>query len=150
MLFKKCMSIISFLGLVLFFDALASGHSHSLKANVQFLATSTAVHTGVGTSQDVYLVIITMRRSNEAILARLVDEFPPYRTVLSSEVLTSADGSSLKIRRDATCDRAFRQIPLRTAPGDPIGILPERLGFHPSVLDRLGPEAVLPCYRTER
>lgn len=147
---RKCLRVVFILGSVAFLGALANGRPRSLKANIRFLATSTAVNTGVGNSQDVYLVTIRLRRSNETVLARLIDEFPPYRTMLSSEVLTSADGVSLRIRRDATCDRAFAQMPLRTAPGDPMAILPERLGFQPSASELIEPEAVLPCYRTVR
>lgn len=81
---------------------------------------------------------------------RLIDaysnEFPP----LSREVLTSDAGSVLSLKRDAGCDRPFGEVLLRTAPGDPLAILLERLSYRPR-LDRT-PEAetILPCYRTIR
>jgi hypothetical protein len=131
-------------------SAVAAGHLHPLKARVRFLATSTSVHSSLGTNQDVYLVEVKPHGGIETIVARLVDEYPPYRTLLSSEILTSSEGSTLKIMRDKNCDRAFAQMPLRTAPGDPMAILPERLGFQPQLANAVDPENILPCYRVVR
>jgi hypothetical protein len=139
-----CLASVSTIGTA------ASGRSHNLKAQVHFVAASTSVHSGLGTSQDVYLVEMTPHGYDETILARLIDEYPPYRVRLSHEILISVEGATLRIRRDPTCDAAFALMPLRTAPGDPMAILPERLGFQPKLLNPIGPDEVLPCYRTVR
>lgn len=117
---------------------------------MRFLATSTSVHSALGTNQDVYLAEITLRGSNETTLARLIDEYPPYRVMLSDDFLSSADGITLKVRRDKMCDRALTKMPLRTAPGDPLAILPQRLRYQPQLSYSIDPEVVLPCYRTVR
>jgi hypothetical protein len=148
--YKTALPIICLLASASALGTAATGRPHTLKAQVRFLATSTSVHGGLGTSQDVYLVEVTPRGPGETILARLVDEYPPYRVMLSPEILTSSEGSTLKIRRDKNCDTAFGLMLLRTAPGDPIAILPERLGFEPRLSTPVEPNAVLPCYRTVR
>lgn len=130
--------------------AIAAVHVHSVKAHLHFLATSTSVHSELGTNQDIYLAEITLPRSDETILVRLIDEYPPYRLTLSSEILSSPDGAVLKVRRDKMCDRALTQMPLRTAPGDPLAILPQRLRYQPQLPGSIDPEMVLPCYRTVR
>lgn len=132
------------------FGTAAVRRPHPTKAQVHFLATSTSVHSGLGTSQDVYLVEVAQRGRGETILARLIDEYPPYRVALSSDILTSTEGVSLKIKRDQTCDIAFGLMPLRTAPGDQMAILPMRLDFQPRLSNPVHPDNILPCYRTVR
>jgi hypothetical protein len=117
------------------------------KMHVHFLATSTSVREHLGQSQDVYLIEITTENDGP-VLARLVDQYPPYGAPLSSEVLTSSTGTTLKITRDRMCDIGFAQMPLRTAPGDPMAILAESLGFRPRLARAIAPSEVLPCYRT--
>lgn len=147
---RNCLQAICLCALLTAPGASIAAHSHTLKAHVRFLATSTSVHGGMGTRQDVYLVEVTPRGSAETIVARLVDEYPPYRVMLSSEVLKSSRGSTLKVRRDESCDTAFGLMPLRTGPGDPMAILPERLGFQPRLSNPVRPAEILPCYRTAR
>ena len=123
----------------------------TLKASVRFLSTSTSFRTGFGESQDVYLVAADLQpQSGEWALARLVDEFPPYRTSLPSRDLQSGSPTTLCVRRDASCDVAYAQMRLRTAPGDPMAILPEPLGFIPILDQPARPTELLPCYRTVR
>ena len=122
-----------------------------LKAQVRFLATSTSIHAGIGRKQDVYLVEITQPGfSGQSTLARLIDDYPPYRVAIPREQLTSELPVSFRLRRDRTCDASFALIPLRTAPGDPMAILPERLGFEPALPRPVRPDEALPCYRTVR
>jgi hypothetical protein len=132
------------------FGTAAARHPHPMKVQVHFLATSTSVHSGLGTSQDAYLVEVTARGMEEPIFARLVDEFPPYQLMLPAEALESPEGVTLKVTRDQTCDRSFGLMPLRAAPGDPMAILPERLGFQPVLPRAIRSEEVLPCYRIVR
>jgi len=147
---KNALQIMAFLASISPVGMAAAGHTPVLKAHVHFLATSTSVHSGLGRNQDVYLVELTPHGADETILVRLIDEYPPYRATLSSNFLTSPEGATLKIRRDRTCDTAFAKIPLRTAPGDPMAILPERLGFQPRLSNPVEPKEILPCYRTVR
>lgn len=123
----------------------------AFKTTVRFLATSTSFHTDLGESQDVYLVSVALDpQSGEWTLARLVDEFPPYRTALPSRDLQSGSPMRLRVRRDASCDLVYAQMRLRTAPGDPMAILPEPLGFTPALDEYPRPTELLPCYRTVR
>ena len=120
------------------------------KARVRFLATSTFVRGTWGYNQDIFLVELTPVRNGELLLVRLIDEYPNLFPPLPAEVLKSQSGTVLKVKRDAQCDLPFGQVLLRTAPGDPMAILHERLGYQPQ-MDRT-PEArtLLPCYRTVR
>ncbi|MGH9607447.1 MAG: hypothetical protein ACRD3N_17295 [Terracidiphilus sp.] len=122
----------------------------SQKTRVRFLATGTLVRGTWGENEDTYLAQLLLPKQNEAVLVRLVDAYPNEWPPLAREVLTSDSGAVLAVRRDADCDRPFGEMLLRTAPGDPMAILPERLVYQPQ-MDRV-PEAhtILPCYRTVR
>jgi hypothetical protein len=122
---------ITFLALAAFAINAVAGHQGYLKTHIHFLATSTSFRSSLARGQDVYLVELTARAGGEPVLARLIDEYPAYRAPLSLETLTTATGAIPKVRRDTTCDIAFGALPLRTEPGDPMAILPERLGFQP-------------------
>lgn len=117
---------------------------------MRFLATSTVVRGTWGYNQDIFLAELQPARNGELQLVRLIDEYPNFYPPLAAEVLKSKSGTVLKVRRDAQCDLPFGQVQLRTAPGDPMAILHERLGYQPR-MDRT-PEArtPLPCYRTVR
>jgi hypothetical protein len=142
--------------IVLLASLVASGvagqrHAGVLTANVRFAATSTSVHTGEGRNQDVYLIQLTPRiPGGQTGLARLVDEYPSFRAVLSRRVLIAGSGSTLRLIRDESCDRAFSDMPLRTAPGNPTAILPEKLGYRPDLDSTIAPDTLLPCYRLVR
>ncbi|HEX4037748.1 MAG TPA: hypothetical protein VHX37_06795 [Acidobacteriaceae bacterium] len=128
----------------------AMSHVHVVKVRVRFLATSTSVHSGVGESQDVYLVELPADTFGEnPILARLVDDYSPAQTAFSPKAL-SGDGLILRIRRDESCDTTLADMPLRTAPGDPLAILPERFGFHVVLPRETSTDEILPCYKTFR
>jgi hypothetical protein len=120
------------------------------KAHVRFLATSTMVRGTWGYNQDIFLAELQPARHGELQLVRLIDEYPNLYPPLPAEILTSQSGTVLKVKRDAQCDLLFGQVLLRTAPGDPMAILPVRLGYQPQ-MDRT-PEArtLIPCYRTVR
>jgi hypothetical protein len=123
----------------------------AFKTSVRFLATSTSFRTDLGESQDVYLVSVGLEpRAGEWTLARLVDEFPPYRTSLPSRDLQSGSPMTLRIRRDASCDFVYAEMRLRTRPGDPMAILPEPLGYSPDLSRSIPTTEILPCYRTVR
>ncbi len=123
---------------------------HGQKARVRFLATSTLIRGTWGPNEDTYLAQLLLPRENEAVLVRLVDAYPNEAPPLARQVLRADSGAVLFVKRDAECDRPFGEILLRTAPGDPMAILPERLGYRPP-LDRVPAQGtILPCYRVLR
>ncbi len=124
--------------------------SHPQKAIVRFLATSTSVRNSWGTSQDVYLVEIVPHATDNPVLARLVDDNPEYHEMDLRKRFASGTGTTLGLWRDPACDIAFAKMPLRTRPGDPSAILPEQLGFTPTIWRPVQPDEMLPCYRLAR
>ena len=117
---------------------------------VRFLATSTFFRTTRGPNEDIYLAELKFQKSGEEVLVRLIDAYPNQFAPLARAVLLSDSGTMLTVKRDMECDRQFGQILLRTAPGDPMAILPERLGYRPPLQRTPAPGAVLPCYRVLR
>lgn len=151
MVVKHC-SLISlamcFLGAHL---ALAKRSDKPIKIEVQFLADSTIVRSSYGENEDVYLVKLTAERGgSEAVFARLIDRYPPSGVSIPSEVLASEQQTRFEVHRDRHCDIAYRDFVLRARPGDPLAILPERLGFKPELSPPISPTDVLPCYRVVR
>lgn len=137
--------------LALITPSMASAKSRKyILARVRFLATSTVAHSSFGENHDVYLIEIDLPNESGTELARLEDIYPPYKSALRDAILRSSGSVRLKIKRDHSCDIAFGSMPLRTAPGNPSAILPERLGFHPYLAKAPNPKDVLPCYRTAR
>jgi hypothetical protein len=128
----------------------ARPHIRVQKAQVRFLATSTEIRGTWGTNEDAFLVEFEPVHNGELQLVRLLDEYPNPYPPLPAEILKSQSGTILRVRRDLQCDRPFGEILLRTAPGDPMAILPERLTYQPQ-MDRI-PDAqkLVPCYRTVR
>lgn len=125
-------------------------HRQGQKVRVHFLATSTLIRGTWGPNEDTYLAQLLLPKQNEAVLVRLVDAYPNEWPPLAREVLTSDAGTVLPLKRDAKCDRPFGEILLRTAPGDPMAILPVRLSYRPP-LDRTPVSGtILPCYRVLR
>ena len=88
--------------------------------------------------------------ANAASFARLIDEYPSYRTSPLEHVTFGDESIRLRLRRDLTCDTTFSSIPLRTAPGDPAAVLPERLGYNPKLSRSIDAAEILPCYRVLR
>lgn len=125
-------------------------HPHTVKAQTRFFATSTCIRGTWGTNQDTYLAEIVPHDEREPHLVRLIDEYPNLLPPLSIESLTSTAGTTLRILRDRSCDVPYGRMQLRTAPGDPIAILPERLGYQPQMDRTPVPGTNLPCYRTVR
>lgn len=121
-----------------------------ISADVRFLADSTIVRSEYGQSEDIYLVSLRARHSQEFILARLIDGYPPSRAPISMEVLTSNQTTAFHVRRDPLCDIEYGDMILRTRPGDMLAILPERLGFKPTLPNAEETDEVLPCYRVVR
>ena len=147
---------------VLFFVALLSAGKQpaaagnrsigrTVRANVRFLATSSSVRSDWGGNEDIYLAEIEFNGTAREIgLAWLIDEYPPYRVSIPASVLTSASANHFRLARDRSCDLALGLMPLRTAPGDPMAILPEPLHFQPDLPEPVGPAEVIPCYRVIR
>lgn len=125
-------------------------HHHGQKVRVLFLATSTVIRSTWYWNEDTYLAELNFPRSNEPVLIRLIDAYPSGALPLARDVLRSDAGAVFIVRRDTDCDRPFRQILLRTAPGDPLAILSERLGYQPRMDKQPEPDSNLPCYRTVR
>lgn len=126
-------------------------HSGSLIAEVRFLATSTSVRSGYYDSEDIYLAQVEFTRRGESpAFARLVDDYAPSVRPISPDILKSLEPTRLRLRRDKSCDVAYDDMPLRAAPGDPIAILPAKLGYLPKLPEAVQPEQILPCYRIVR
>jgi hypothetical protein len=125
-------------------------HRQWQKVQVRFLASSTFYRTTWGFNEDTYLAQLQLPKDNEQVLVRLVDAYPNAFAPLSRATLRSESGTMLAVRRDQECDRPFGEILLRTAPGDPMAILPERLGYQPQLDRTPAPGTILPCYRVLR
>jgi hypothetical protein len=126
-------------------------HKSGQKARVRFLATSTLVRSAWGgTNEDTYLAELTFTPADTAIVVRLVDSYPGPGSPLPNGILLSAKGPILKVRRDTDCDHPYSKIILRTAPGDPMAILHERLGYRPLMDMTPASDTILPCYRVVR
>jgi hypothetical protein len=149
----KYQSQIAVMLLAMIFTTATAGawpHRQELKAHVHFLATSTFLRSTFGQNEDTYLAELRFPKQNEAVLVRMVDTYPNYGLPLSRAVVTSSIGAVLLVKRDEECDRPFGEILLRTAPGDPMATLPERLAYRPHLDQTPAPEAILPCYRVLR
>lgn len=134
------------------FIAQAQPHGNGLKLRVISIAKRTSVHTDDAQNEDVYLASIASTGSErvDSALVKLIDEYPSYRRSLSKAVLSSKSGPILTLRRDADCDIARAEMPLRTAPGNPVAILPEVLSYAPLLPAGILPNTLLPCYRLVR
>lgn len=128
--------------------ALAKCPDKPVKAEVRFLADSTIVRSSYGENEDVYLVELALERDeSEVVLARLIDRYPPSGAPISPEVLTTEQPIRLQVHRDRRCDVAYRDMVLRTRPGDPFALLPKKLGFESALSPPVDPTSVLPCHR---
>jgi hypothetical protein len=117
---------------------------------VRFLATRTLIRGTFGQNDDTYLAELTFTHKEGPVLVRLVDSYPNETPPLSRTTLISELGTTLKVRRDTDCDRPYGELILRTAPDDPMAILPEKLGYRPQLQRTPQPNEMLPCYRTVR
>lgn len=125
-------------------------HKSGQKARVRFVATSTLIRGTWGQNEDTYLAQVLTAHGEEPYLIRLVDAYPNEAPPLSVAKLTSDSGTLLRVQRDPQCDRLYGEILLRTAPGDPMGILLEPLGYRPPMKSAVNSETMIPCYRTVR
>lgn len=130
--------------------ARAASYRHHQRAHVRFVATSTLLRGAWGYNEDTYLAQIVLRKESEAVLVRLIDFYTSGWPPLSHETLTAEAGTTLAVERDQTCDSSFGEILLRTAPGDPMAILPEPLSYTPIMARTPDSATVLPCYRVLR
>ncbi len=121
-----------------------------ISARVRFLATGTLIRHNWGTNEDVYLAELEQPDRDEQRIIRLVDEYPSYAPPLPTSLLKARDGEMFKLRRDENCDITFGAMVLRTAPGDPLALLPERLQYMPMEHDALNPATTVACYRIVR
>ena len=128
----------------------ARPHKQGQKAQIRFLATSTLVRGTWGWNEDTYLAELRLTTGGEPLLVRLVDAYPNAAPPLPRTALTSTSGTVLSVRRDTECDFPYGQMILRTAPGDPMSILLERLGYWPQLTRTPAPNELLFCYRTVR
>ena len=128
----------------------ASTHKQVLKAHLRFLATSTLIRNTWGRNEDTYLAESTFPSQPAPVLIRLIDNYPNEFPSLPLETLASQVGTMLRVRRDVQCDIPFGRLALRTALGDPLAILPERLGYEPKLTRTPDAVEVLPCYRLIR
>lgn len=129
----------------------AQSRTRTIKTNVRFLAASTFVRGNWGSNQDTYLAEMTIPSSQSApALIRLLDEYPNRFAPLARDVVTSLTGVVLRVQRDSECDLPFARVLLRTAPGDPMAILPTKLTYRPQLPRTPEPNDLLPCYRTVR
>jgi hypothetical protein len=127
-----------------------SHRSRPFTARTRFLAASTCIRGTWGLNLDVYLAEIAPQKGSEPVLVRLIDEYRNLDPPLSVDALTSAEGTTLRVRRDRQCDMPYNRIQLRTAPGDPMAILHEKLGYQPLLSRTPQLNEVLPCYRMVR
>lgn len=124
--------------------------NHVQRATVRFLATSTVYRTTWGMDEDDYLTAVKFPKSGSSVLARLVDEYSNWAPPIPAVILKSDNGTRFYLLRDPDCDIPFREMLLRTAPGDPMAILPEKLEYHPHLRNVPAPGTILPCYLTVR
>lgn len=148
MVLKSCSSIPIAIYLVGVPLALAKHPDKSVKAEVRLLADSTIIRSSYGANEDVFLVELPLERDeSEVVLARLIDRYPPSGAPISPEVLTTEQPITLQVHRDRRCDVAYRDMVLRTRPGDPFALLPKKLVFEPALSPPVDPTSVLPCHR---
>ena len=136
--------------LIISLCASALKRNRDLKIHVRFLATSTIVRGSWAYNQDTYLAEFIPSSGDEQVLVRLVDEYLNAALPISYDDLTSNTGAILRVRRDSRCDLPYGDILLRTRPGDPMAILPEKLGYIPKLDGVPDPRKIIPCYRTVR
>jgi hypothetical protein len=123
-------------------------------ARVRFLANSTSVRNLYYGGEDVYLAEVELREerdtASKAFLACLLDDYQAYLGPISPEILKATNGRELRLLRDSSCDISFADMLLRTAPGDPMAIVPVKLEYRPEMPGPVEPEQILPCYRIVR
>jgi hypothetical protein len=128
----------------------AAPRIHPQKARVRFIATSTLYRTTWGMNEDIYLGELTFaKREDEHVLARVINQYSNWEPPIPAAVLKSDAGMPFYLLRDASCDIPYAQMQLRTAPGDPMAVLQERLSYQPRLNHAPAPGDVLPCYRIE-
>lgn len=120
------------------------------KAKVHFLADGALLRGSWGFNQDIYLAELIGKKESGRQLGRIMDEYSPDALPLSREVLVAGQGVVLRIRRDESCDIAYGVMRMRSAPGDPMAILPGRLSYEPKLDQVPSLDAALPCYRIVR
>jgi hypothetical protein len=120
------------------------------KARVHFLATGTEIRGTWGFNQDTYFAELAFVKDGPLQFVRIVDEYSQLAPPLSRESLTSVSGIPLRLRRDGGCDIRYSDLHLRTAPGDPMAILPVTLHYLPRLAKAPDAGEVLPCYRIVR
>lgn len=131
-------------------SASAWPHHRGQKARVHFLANGTLLRFTWGQNQDTYLAQLYFPKQSAPVLARLMDVYSNGWPPLSRRVLKSDTGTILRVERHEDCDRPFGEMLLRTAPGDLLAILPERLHYQPHLENPPAPDSILPCYKVIR
>jgi hypothetical protein len=102
-----------------------------------------------GMDEDIYLVQLTFPKNGQQVLAWLVNEYSNWAPPIPIRLPRADDGTPFYLVRDSHCDLPYGELLLRTAPWDPMAILPERLVYRPRLKKIPESGEVLPCYRTE-
>ena len=92
-------------------------HKNGQKACERVLATSTLVRGTSGRNEDAYLAELTITREGDPLLGRLADSYPNEPQPSSRVELTSALGTTFKVRPETNCKLPYGQMNLRMAPG---------------------------------
>jgi hypothetical protein len=124
--------------------------NHPQKAVVHFLATGMLLRGTWGWNEDTYLAELVPKSGGMCQLARILDEYPSFVPPLTRATLIAKHGTVLRIRRDTSCDIAYTALHLRTAPGDPLAVVPISLNYQPQIDTATGVGEILPCYRIMR
>jgi hypothetical protein len=100
--------------------------------------------SGIATLQNPRSVRIREQAHQKAVESDLAPEPLQFHIFCFGDLLQSF------LKGDAQCDLPYRKVLPRTAPGDPMAILPESLGYQPKLEKTPQPDEVLPCYRTAK
>lgn len=90
-------------------------HRQSEKAKVHFLAAEILLRGTWGMNRDTYLAELIAKPGSAPTLVRMVDEYPQLAPPLSHEALVAQAGTTLRIKRDPSCDSAYADMHLRAA-----------------------------------
>lgn len=152
MIYERSVRALAFI-LVAAWPAISAARPFLLrpfKARAHFLATSTCIRGTWGLNLDLYLAELSTKKGSDLLMVRLVDEYGKLGASVFLVSLTFATGTNLRIRRDQQCDMPYAQMQLRTAPGDQIVILHERLVDQSQLFQTSGQNKVAQCYRPAR
>ncbi len=132
------------LGILLANPAFAGGN----KAGVRFVAQSMSFRTTWAYSEDVYLVEIHPSKNGQPYYGKLLDAYQGLGRPLPLQMVTSKSPITMKIARDSSCDVRYGNMLIRSAPGDPVALLPGKFTYESSETKSIPKDTMIPCYRT--